>query len=167
MPAPYLDVAGFTALTVMPDTHVAEVEANYPGWLLNALSNRSRWLDSRLRKRYAAPFVSPYPETVTGWLCDIVTLRATLKRGVDPDDKQFAEIKERHDKAELEVTEAANSETGLFDLPLAVGGGTDTATGIVRGGPLSYSEQSPYVFKDQQARGAFSEDLNGRGTSRG
>jgi len=167
MSTPYLDVAGFKGLTFMPDTHVDEVETDYPGWLLGQLTNRSRWIDSQLRKRYAAPFVAPYPETVTGWLSDIVTLRAMLKRGVLPTDAQFQEIKERHDKAEAQVHEAADSVTGLFDLPLAVGGGALTGTGVSRGGPLVYSEASPYVFRDVQVCDASREDSNGRGTTRG
>lgn len=152
----------------MPDTHVDELEELYPGWLDGQLLNRSGWLDSRLRKRYAAPFADPVAETVTGWLCDIVTLRAMLKRGVDPTDAQFAEIKARHDTAELQVTEAANSDTGLFDLPLNSGlTGAPSATGIVRGGPFVYSEQSPYVFRDIQAGIGRDEDSGGGGSSRG
>jgi len=164
MSTPYLDVTGFTQLTLMPDTHVQELESTYPGWLLAQLTNRSRWLDSRLRKRYACPFAAPVPETVTGWLVDIVTLRAMLKRGVDPNDQQFVEIKERHDKAEAQVQEAADAEKGAFDLPLAVGGGTLTQTGAQLGTPAVYSEQSPYVWRDQQACVGSAEDSRGRGT---
>lgn len=176
MSTAYLDVGSaddppeavsFRSLTLMPDTHVDELEENYPGWLLGQLTSRSRWLDSRLRKRYAAPFAAPYPETVIGWLCDIVTLRAMLKRGVDPTDAQFSEIKARHDAAETQVTEAADSEKGLFDLPLATGGGPLTSTGISQGGPLVYSEQSPYAWRDVQACQGRLDDQNGRGATRG
>lgn len=158
---PYLDVAGFKNLTVMPSGDVDVLETVAPGFLGAKLEAKSRWLDSRLTKRYAAPFASPYPEAVKDWLARIVTLQAFLRRGVDPNDQQFAEIKADAEKAEQEVLEAATAETGLFELPPRA---DTTATGVTKGGPLGYSEASPYVWTDRQRRAATDEDANGEGS---
>ncbi|AKF06074.1 phage protein Gp36 family protein [Sandaracinus amylolyticus] len=162
---PYLDTNGFKALTMMPSTSVDELEVIAPGWLSAKLAAKSRWIDSRLAKRYAVPFdESNPPEAIRDWLARIVTLSAYLRRGVDATDEQFVEIQKDAEKAEQEVLEAANAETGLFELPLR---SATNEHGITRGGPRSYSEASPYVWRDQQARVGREEDRNRGGTSRG
>lgn len=159
----YLDLAGFKALSLMPDEDIDALEARYPGFVAAQLADRSGWIESRLRKRYAVPFALPYPDTVKGWLASIVTVRAYLKRGVDPTDEQWLEVKKQADDALAEIKEAADGELGLFDLPLRA---DTTATGISKGGPYVYSEQSPYVWTDQQADVGRSED-GARGGSHG
>ena len=56
-------------------------------------------------------------------------------------------IVEAEAAAKSEVTEAADSEEGKFDLPLRQ---DTTATGVSKGGPLGYSEVSPYTWTDRQ-----------------
>jgi hypothetical protein len=122
-----------------------------------------------LRKRYASPFFAfdgtppeVTPPTVQAWLARIVTWRVMLRRGVDPNDVQADTIKEDHDLAQAEVLEAANSETGWFDLPLRL---DENGSAITQANPRSYSEQSPYVYTDLQAATARTEDENGRGSN--
>lgn len=160
MPA-YLDLAGFKGLSTMPSTDVDGVETLYPGFVDAQLGHASRRIDGRLRKRYAAPFGAPVPETVKLWLAQIVTVPVMLKRGIDPNDAQFEEIKALATQAYDEIKEAADGELGLWDLPLNE---NTTASGISKGGPLGYSEQSPYVAFDQQSAIGRVEDSNGRGT---
>ncbi len=157
----YLDLTSFKALTIMPAADVDGIESVAPGWILGQLTYWSGWLDSRLRKRYAAPFALPYPEAVTGWLARIVTVRAYLKRGVDQTDEQFLSIKEDAAEAMEEIKEAADSVVGLFDLPLRE---DTTASGISRGGPFAYTEASPYVWTDVQADAGRDEDRSRGGT---
>lgn len=157
----YLTTAQYRDRTVLPASYVDDVEANAPDWVQRALERKSRWIDARLRKRYAVPFASPVPETVLDWLARIVTLELLLKHGVDPTDLQFQAYRESAERAEAEVAEAANSETGLFDLPLLA---NVSASGIVHGGPFGYSEQSPYVGFDLQAEIGREEDRSRRGT---
>jgi len=159
--AAYLTLATFKDLTVMPDAVVDAIEVASPGFIDKQLGIWSRWIDARLTKRYASPFVDPAPDTVKLWLQAIVTFRAFLKRGVDPNDEQMAEIKKDLDQAVAEIKEAATAETGLFELPLTEGG----AGAVSKGGPLGYSEQSPYVWMDRQAETGRDEDLAGTGTS--
>ena len=156
----YLDLTSFKALSTMPSGIVDDVESVSSGWVLGQLGYWSAWIDSRLGKRYAVPFSSPYPVAVTGWLARIVTLQVWLKRGIDATDEQFLEIKSDANAARDEIKAAANSNVGLFDLPERA----DVSTsGISRGGPLSYSESSPYVWADRQRRIGREEDRNGGG----
>jgi hypothetical protein len=160
MPA-YLDKAGFKLLTVMPAVYVDAIDASTAGWVDKQLELASAWVDAKLRKRYAVPFASPYPMTVTGWVEALVTMRAYLKRGVDATDEQYQQIAAAAETAKAEVTEAANADTGLFDLPLRA----DTAaSGVAKGGPRSYTEQSPYAWTDRQARAGHAEDAAGEGS---
>ena len=163
----YLDFNGFRDLTTIPSAFVDDVEKVSPGWIENQLDYWARWIDSRLRKRYATPFAAfgdapPTPAGVQGWLARIVTLRVWLKRGVDPNDIQFDTVKQDAVDAQTEVLEAANSDTGWFDLPLRT---DEDGSAINRGNPRYYSEASPYVWTDQQAAVGRNEDDNGFGSS--
>lgn len=163
MPA-YLDIAGFKDLSSMPSSHVDELVAMAPAYLEAQLEMQSAWIDSRLAKRYAVPFHPPYPLAVRMWLARIVTPRAMQRRGVNATDEQYIDIRDDAQRAEEEVREAADAVQGLFDLPLRA----DTnASGISRGGPITYSEASPYVWRDGQARAGRREDRHGGGSRRG
>lgn len=157
----YLDKDAFANRSILPDGYADAIEAVTPGWIDLQLEEWSAWIDSRLRKRYAAPFVVPYPAAVTAWLVRLVTVRCYLKRGVEATDEQFVSIQQDAADAKTEIMEAANGETGLFDLPLRA---DTTVTGISKGRPMSYSEQSPYAWTREQRRIGREEDSNGGGT---
>lgn len=158
----YLDLPGFTARSTMPSTVVAELEGKEAGWIAQKLETESRFLDSRLAKRYEVPFdEADPPEAICRWLEKIVTVEAYEKNGVQPDDPQYVRYVAARDEAVAEVKEAADSDTGLFELPLK---GSTTATAVTRGGPFGYSEQSPYVAFDLQAEAGRAEDQDGSGT---
>ena len=162
----YLDFAGFKSLTVIPSKFVDEVEAVSPGWVDTQLDYWSRWIDSRLRKRYASPFAAfgdapPTPLAVQGWLVRIVTIRVWIKRGIDPNDLQYDTVNQDSIDAKTEIAEAADSNVGLFDLPLRV---DQDGSAINRANPKSHTEASPYVWTDEQADTARLEDEVGRGT---
>lgn len=160
--AQYLTTPEFKLLSAMPGPRVDDLEAVAPGYLAAQLSHWSSWIDSRLRKRYAAPFVAPYPETVKLWLAMIATPIAWIRVGVDPNDPQWVTVTDLEKAAKEQIKEAADSEVGLFDLPLRQ---DTTASGITQGAPFGYSEQSPYVWTDQQADTGREEDANGGGTT--
>lgn len=152
---PYLDADEFADLTLAPAAYIAEIEAAEPGWTLRQLVHFSAWIDSQLRKRYAIPFVAPFPETVLTWLCDIVTERVYLKVGIDATDKQLDNILQAAQRAREQVQLAANSVDGLFELPLRA---DDPASAVARGGPLAYTETSPYKWMTVQREIATDED---------
>lgn len=162
----YLNLAGFKDLTTIPAAWVDEVETVEAGWVAKQLDYWSRWIDSRLRKRYATPFAAfdddpPTPVAVQGWLVRIVTIRIMVKRGTDPNDVQMELLRADNESAVAEVTEAANGEVGLFDLPERT-----SADGslITRPGPRSYSEASPYVGATRSRDTGRVEDSSGYGS---
>lgn len=155
----YQTVIDFRDRTIMPGEDVDELESRYPKFLSNRLDIWSAWLDARLRKRYATPFDAPAPLIVIGWLTALVTLDAYARRGFNPSgEADQASIIAPADRALVEVKEAADSKEGLFDLPLRQ---DVPGSGIVNGGPLGYSEISPYVWADLQARSGRREDSRG------
>jgi hypothetical protein len=111
---------------------------------------------ARLRKRYSIPLVAPYPEVILGWLADIVTPMVYRRKGIDPSDEQIASADALAATAKDELKEAADSEAGLFDLPLRQDR-TDTGLDPSVGGPLSYTEASPYTWTDVQHAAALLE----------
>ena len=147
----------------MPQTDIDAVEGETPGFTNARLATHSAKIDTRLRKRYAVPF-SPlrvYPEAVLEWLTKIVTFELYLKRGVDPSDQSLALVKADKEQAEAELKEAADAQSGLFDLPVLDVGDSSAVT---KGGPLCYTETSPYVFTDIQVSAGRREDSNRGGT---
>jgi hypothetical protein len=157
----YLDRTGFKSLSVMPAVDLDALETEAAGWIDAQLTSVSRWIDSRLAKRYATPFTAPYPDVVTGWLAKIVTKRCYLRRGVDPTDPQFVEIKADADTALAEIKEAADAVDGLFELPLRA---DTTASGVSKGTPSVYSERSPYSWTSIQGDAGRNDDSNGGGS---
>lgn len=158
---PYLDATGYKALALMPAATIDDVEALSPGWLAATLAERSRYIDSLLGKRYATPFSSPYPEVVCGWLARLMDRRVLRKRGYVPADVSATEIIDDEKEALAQIKEAADSEKGMYELPLRA---DTTGSGISKPQPLGYSEASPYVAFDIQAENARNEDANGFGT---
>lgn len=159
--ASYLTLATFKLHATIPSEWVDEVEDRYPGFVELQCELATSHVDARLRKRYEAPFSEPYPLKAKDWVARRVVPRVLWRRGVDATDQQYLDLRDDAAAVEAELKEAADSVEGLYDLPLR----SDTTTsGISKGGPLGYSEQSPYVWKDVQARAARDEDRNGSGT---
>lgn len=157
----YLDLDEYKKYSILPAVDIDDIETIQAGWIDRKLRAISRSVDARLRKRYAVPFESPYPDAVCDWVARIMDPQTLKKRGVDATDQQFISIEEDAKAAIEELKEAANAEDGLFDLPVV-----DSADGsaITKGGPLGYSESSPYVWTDIEEETGRQEDLDGVGT---
>jgi hypothetical protein len=148
----------------MASADVDALEIIEPGWILQQISDASAEIDARLAKRYAVPFSNSSPPlAILRWLTAIVTPLCYFKRGVNPSDAQFAQILKAAERAEAAIKEAADSNTGLYELPLRA---DSAAGGITRGFPRGYSEASPYVGFTIQRAAAWEEDSSGVGTSR-
>lgn len=159
-----LTVDRFKTLTILPSSWVDRVETDTPGFTLGSIESWSDHIYTRLRKRYGGTWGqngAPVPGIIEKWINHLVTLDVDLKRGVSPNDEAFKIVKERAEAALLEITEAANSETGLLDLPLVDDG---AASGISQGSPRFYSESSPYVYADEQGRVGHQQDRSRGGS---
>lgn len=150
MPATaYLDLTSLKALSLAPDELFTEVETRYPGWIAAQCLAFSGQIDAVLRKRYATPFLPPYPQQVRIWLERLVTPRAYFKRGVDPHDQQINTLIEDAQRVWAELKEAADAQNGLYDLPLR----DDTdGSGIVKNRVQFRADPDPYTGTDRQAK---------------
>lgn len=145
--AAYLTPLQWRTRTVMPSGDCDALDIGEPGFIESSISMHQNLINDQLRKRYDVPFAEPN-ETVLGWLTALVTLHAYEKRGFNPSSEQDQRIIARAEKAEAQIKEAADSVTGLFDLPLKA---SETASsGVTQGGPFGYSEASPYDWTDRQ-----------------
>ncbi len=157
----YLTVSEFRTETTAPGPLVDDCERTHHGYLAAKIRRRSGRINSQLELRYATPFAAPYPDTVVEWVTKLVTLDLYEKVGYQVSAEANAYVVDRAKEALAEVQLAADAQNGLYNLPLRA----DTnASGVSRGGPRSYSEQSPYVGFDRQAATARGEDAAGRGT---
>jgi hypothetical protein len=173
--ARYMSTARFKDLSIMPSPDIDLIESLEAGWVQAQIDRVGAALDARLAKRYAVPFggapvIDPplredVPQVIEDWITTIVTARAYAKRGVNPSSGElwFTEmVIEPMKAAGAAILEAANSDTGLFDLPLKESAAP--AGGATRGGPKGYSEASPYVWTDAQVDAARQEDEWGSGS---
>jgi hypothetical protein len=156
---PYLTCEQFADISVVPAEFIREIEDRTPGWVDNRLRMISAFVDTRLAKRYDAPFKAPYPLAVIDWINKIVSFDVWLRRGVEPTDAEISEYKVQCVAAYAEIKEAADAIDGLFDLPLRAD--TD-AGGVTRGFVRSSSQQSPYVWADEQRELGRQQDQGNR-----
>lgn len=158
----YLDLAAYKLLSLLPSGTLDRVETETPGYFAENLESESADIESRLAKRYATPFATPYPKAVRRWLARKVDGLAVFKAGFKPTDESALQIIDREKAADVEIDKAADAEKGLYELPLRA---DTTANGVVKGAPLAYTETSPYVGRDQRGMRGRREDCNRRGTS--
>lgn len=107
-------------------------------------------LHDQLRNRYDVPFLQPN-DTAKGWIAVQVAFEVLRRTGVDPTDVMYGEYRDAAKLARDEITAAANSDTGLFELPLLV-----TKTPAVRGF-RGLSDADPGAWKRRQGERARQE----------
>jgi hypothetical protein len=144
----YLTPLEWRTRTAMPSGDCASLETDEPGYVAARIELHGSKIDARLAKRYATPFATPVPPIVLGWVEALVTYDAYKKRGFNPSAMQDQTILDDAKTALEEIKEAADAKDGLFDLPLRAD--LPGQSGIDRGGPICYSESSPYEWTDRQ-----------------
>lgn len=140
----------------MPVGEVDYVEQDSPGFVVARIGAWTSYLHARLRKRYgkSIPFSAPYPEIILLWLTQLVTYDCIRKRGVNPADPAAEAYKADCERALEEVKEASEGDVGMFDLPSPEEG----ASNVTTGGPMGYTETSPYVNLDIERAAGRAED---------
>lgn len=162
----YTDLVFLKLVSSMPSEDIDDLETRYPGIVDATVNAVSRLFDAKLSKRYATPFgfeagtfsVARVPEAVKWQVSAVVTYQLMLKRGWNPSSAQDELIVKNRDEALAWLNEAANAETGLVDLPKREAPPPADASGVAKGGPKSYSEQSPYTWTTLQRADARRED---------
>jgi hypothetical protein len=132
----------------MPAEDIDQLESQYSGLTLKLSEAISSLFDAKLAKRYATPFVEPYPYAIILNVARQVAWRLWLKRGFNPKGEMDASIRQDFEDSEAWLREASNSQTGMIELPARQD--QAQANGVVRAGPQFYSERSPYVWADNQ-----------------
>jgi hypothetical protein len=141
------EVIDFRSRSIMPERDVDDLWRRRRGLLEALLQGALADITARLRKRYATPF-DPRPDVVVNWQIKIVTPEAYRARGYNPQDPTMEQAEKDRDRSYEQIKEAADSVDGLYDLPLKE---DVDVSGITKGGPLGYSEASPYAWTDAQA----------------
>jgi hypothetical protein len=153
----YIDTPELKLLGSLPAEDVDDIETRYPGIVAKTISVVCGLYDARLAKRYAAPFVAPYPDALKFNVAREVAWRLYIKRGFNPSGAMDQLLEKEHTEADAWLREAADSEKGLVELP-ARQATPGEATAINQGGPYGYSEASPYAWTNIQRDAADWED---------
>lgn len=146
----YLTSDELKLLGTMPAENVDRLEQRYPGIVVATIRAVSAIADGYLRKRYKVEeFAAPFPMALKMNVAAIVSYRLYMKQGFQPTSEQDTNIRLDKEAAERWFQEAANSAEGLIELPLRETTPPDVGA-VSEGGPLFYSEASPYTWMDRQ-----------------
>ena len=148
----YCTITQLKMLGSMPAEDIDALNAMYPGVVDANIVSVSGQMDARLSKRYAAPFGTPYPDALVSVCARLTAYRLWLKRGFNPNGATDQAIQQDAKDADEWLKEAANSKDGLIDLPAKQEATLSSAVSV--GGPMGYSETSPYVWMDRQRENA-------------
>jgi hypothetical protein len=146
----YVTVQDVMDFGILLQEDIDFLEVRYPGITLRTATKVSGNFDGRLAKRYGVPFVAPFDDGLVDAVAGEVSCRLLYKRGVNPESPQAVRADKAHETAEAWVKEAANSKDGLIEL-VRTQSNPRGETSISKGGPLGYSETSPYAWIDVQA----------------
>lgn len=144
----YTDLAHVKAVGLMPKTDVDALETKEGAGFVDGVCEAvSRLFDDSLVKRYLVPQPSPFAASLRWHVTSVVVRRLYGRRGWPPggggpDD----EVVKASEAAFAWLKDAVDSEKGLAEL-VKPGG----ASAVEKGGPLGYSEASPYDWMDRQS----------------
>jgi hypothetical protein len=115
------------------------------------LAMHSSTIRARLVKRYAVDFgdPGPVPDQIIEWLIVLMDIEVWKTVGGNPEGRIDGWYDTDAKRVRDELKEAVDSKDGLFELPLR---STDPlgSSAVNVGGPLGYSEASPYAWTDRQ-----------------
>lgn len=148
----WLSVPRFRVITILPPEEVDNLNARRPGFLAASIDDWQSHMMGQLSKRYAVEDIddNDVPKILERWLNALVTREAYGAKGYTPSSEMDEKtIDGRAERAEEQIQLAANSETGLYDLPLRAS--QPGKSGVTKSGPRYYTEVSPYDWLDRQA----------------
>lgn len=136
----YMTTDQFKARSIMNPDDVDQL--NTDGFVDGLLEDYSSYVWSRLSKRYAPFDAASVPQVILVWLTALVQLDCYMRLGFSPSSEMDGQIVAKADQAKADLLEAANSETGLFGIPLRQD--TPGTSGISKGRPIIKHDTSPY-----------------------
>jgi hypothetical protein len=115
----YLTIAAYKTITTI-DASVVDLCAAKGKDVGRWLELKSGHIRARLVKRYAVDFndPGPPPDKIIEWLVLLVDILVWACAGGLPEGREDGWAKEAEKTTLDEIKEAADSETGLFELPL-------------------------------------------------
>lgn len=156
MPA-YMTLTEYKSRTTIPKSLVESCTARGkdPAFWLAMHSSTIR---ARLVKRYAVDFSDPgpAPDQIIAWLIVLMDIDVWKCVGGNPEGRIDGWYDADATRVREELKEAADSKDGLFELPLR---NTDSLgnSAVNVGGPMGYSEASPYTWTSKQREAARNE----------
>lgn len=148
----YLALAAYRSITTI-DGSVVDVCTAKGKDVTRWLELKSAHIRARLVKRYAVDFTDPgpTPDKIIEWLVKLVDIEVWACAGGLPEGREDGWADKDRDRVEAELKEAADSDTGLFELPLR---NTDPLgnAAINKGGPFVQEYLTPFDAFDQIAR---------------
>ena len=144
----YVDIEFYKAHATLDEEDVNAFESQYPGRLAKLFATWSRYVDAFLRKVYVVPFVAPFPVEIRICVTRLVTSELKKIVGYRPGTSD-KEVCDADVVLAMEfLKELRDAKDGRLELPLK--NETPEAEGVAKGGPLFFSEQSPYDWTDAQ-----------------
>lgn len=101
---------------------------------------------------------TPVPEKILWWMQTLITSVMYKARGRNTADPYQEDLERDVTLALAELSEAANEDTGLLDIPA----NEDAGSAISTGGPLAFSDASPYAWTDRQLEHGICQDYGTR-----
>lgn len=144
----YVDLDYVKLVGSMPPADVTAVDGLFPGKFTAIATAVSAMFEARLHKRYATPFLPPFPEALRWHVAQVVAAELWRMRGYNPGHPLDQTIEDRRKEALEWVKEAADAKDGLVELPKRADLAGSSA--VDKGGPLGYTEQDPYTWTDRQ-----------------
>jgi hypothetical protein len=146
-----LSLAEYKSITTI-NTSIVDVCAAKGKSVQTWLNLKWAHVKSRLVKRYSVDFTAPgpVPEKIVEWLVVLVDIEVWKCVGGNPEGREDGWYDKDRDRVEAELKEAADADTGLFELPLR---NTDPtgASAVSKGGPLVESFNTVHGWFDAQA----------------
>lgn len=150
MPSPLL-LAAYRSTTTIPGSIVdrcASGGKSVQGWLDIHWSH----IKARLVKRYAVESDfqgGDVPEKIIEWLVILTDIDVWKCVGGVPEGREDGWADKDRERVESELKEAANADSGLFELPAKASDALG-ASAVNKGGPLLASSTTIYGWYDKQ-----------------
>lgn len=137
-------------LGVLRPSDIDRIEVQEPGITMERAEAVTATANTRLSKRYRTPFNAQNPPIALAKYVAVMTTYELLFdfRGVNPDSDQKAKAEDAMAFQVSWLKDAVDSKDGDAELRAAETGLGDSA--VNAGGPLGYSEASPYSWMDVQ-----------------